>query len=142
MLFNNYKRLINTCLFILSFAITNSVIASVIEYNSLVWQDNRPSQHLLMNYKDAFNYCDNLDISGYKDWKIPKIVQLQSIIDLNAVNPAVINIFNNIAPFKYWSSTPFEVNKEGVWVVNFAQGRTEYYRKESNKFNIKCVHQN
>jgi hypothetical protein len=121
--------------------VSNSAFASIVKYKALLWQDNSPSKDLLMNYDDAFNYCDNLELSGYKEWKIPSISQLQSIIDLSTVNPSVVNIFDNVLPFKYWSSTPFSVNKEGMWVVNFVAGRTEYYRKRNNKFNVKCVHQ-
>jgi formylglycine-generating enzyme required for sulfatase activity len=39
------------------------------------WQDNRKPV-IMTNWKEAIDYCENLDLGGYRDWRLPTINEL------------------------------------------------------------------
>jgi hypothetical protein len=45
---------------------------------NLCWQ-NPPSASLML-WSDAISYCDNLDLGGHTDWRLPNIEELISLI--------------------------------------------------------------
>jgi len=45
---------------------------------SLMWQVKPVSKE--MKWQDAINYCENLNLGGYGDWRLPKINELESLI--------------------------------------------------------------
>ena len=34
-----------------------------------------------MNWEDALAYAEDLDLAGYRDWRLPNAKELQSIVD-------------------------------------------------------------
>lgn len=79
-----------------------------------------------MNWEDALDYAGGLTVSGYSDWRLPDVKELQSILDysrsLDTTNSAAINeIFNSSTIIDegdnsnyafYWSSTTHADSKE------------------------------
>ncbi|MCK4781616.1 lamin tail domain-containing protein [Candidatus Parcubacteria bacterium] len=59
-----------------------------------------------MKWKDAIDFCNNLDFASSTDWRLPNYKELYSIVDFGAENAPVIdkNYFN-IEPDKYWTSS-------------------------------------
>ncbi len=45
---------------------------------NLIWQQEMPEEK--MNYRDAVNYCENLEYDGHADWRLPTISELRTII--------------------------------------------------------------
>ena len=76
----------------------------------LQWQDDT-------NHTDewlgAIDYCENLTLGGYDDWRMPNINELSFIIDterIPTISPVFTNIKNNTTSCTdgqsaYWSST-------------------------------------
>jgi len=60
-------------------------------------------------------------LAGKRDWRIPNVKELQSIVDYEVLNPSIDPIFGPTAPSFYWSSTTgadfpgFPVNAWGVF---------------------------
>jgi len=74
----------------------------------LMWQDNLDKDSLKLTYQEAVNYCKMLKLGGYTDWRVPKIEELSTIIDISRYNPAIVDSFVNVGndDAKYmWSST-------------------------------------
>lgn len=65
-----------------------------------------------MTLTNALNYCYNLDYAGYTDWRLPNLVEQQSLCDYsrpanNQVLPLGHPFFNVVSANKrYWSSMP------------------------------------
>ncbi|MDD3859559.1 MAG: DUF1566 domain-containing protein [Bacteroidales bacterium] len=86
----------------------------------LMWMQDDNGSAIL--WKDALDYCENLEFAGYNDWRLPNAKELQSILDYTrspeTTNSAAIDpIFNTTSitdegdntnwPF-YWTSTTHE----------------------------------
>ena len=93
-------------------------------------------------WDEALNYCENLRIEDYDDWRLPNIKELQSIIDYNTFPLAIeISFFSNIFSFnRYWSSTthisPYHENH--VWIVEFISGLVNPNMK-FDSYDVHCV---
>jgi len=103
---------------------------------SLEWQDN---ETVSKSWRDAINYCENLTLGGYNDWRLPNINELNSIINKSSYNPAISSIFLYIVPSHYWSSTTKVSNKNRAWSVLFDDGKDYMGTKSLGSGYVRCV---
>ena len=104
----------------------------------LQWQDNTEASTVTKNWTEAIDYCENLTLGGYSDWRLPNINELKSIVDRSKSNPAIVDAFINVSSNYYWSSTT-SVDYEGnAWVVGFNLGYVGNYLK-SYSYYVRCV---
>ena len=92
-----------------------------------------------MNFSNAINYCNNLNKWWYKDWRVPNIWELESIVNISKIGltewPFYENYFTmNNWYFFYWSSSndrwlKDNYGNEFVWWVYFNDGLTWGYSK-------------
>ncbi len=85
----------------------------------LMWQrETAPERY---NWQGAIDYCNNLQLGGYDDWRLPDIEELKSIIDPGGRDPAIDPVFGAFR-FWYWSSTSVADGPDGAWIINFDVG--------------------
>lgn len=82
----------------------------------LMWQQATATTGTSGNYftwKDALSYCDNLNLGGHTDWRMPNFKELQSLLDFSHYQPSInTNYFPDTKPYQwYWSST----SASGAW---------------------------
>ena len=99
----------------------------------LMWQQEESGD---MTWAEALTYCENLQLAGYDDWRLPNRNELQSIIDYQVYNPAVNTIaFPNVSSFgAYWSSSSYASNLDAAWYVDFISGDVEKDFKSNNYY--------
>ena len=107
-------------------------------FDGLEWQDNKHSKLLKKNWKEAKKYCALLSLAGKDDWRLPKIKELQNIVNIRRKKPAIDDSFHYTATKNYWSSTVYQSNHNKVWSVTFYRGYTKSVSK-NKKFYIRCV---
>ncbi|MGB1159217.1 MAG: fibronectin type III domain-containing protein [Porticoccaceae bacterium] len=86
-----------------------------------------------------YNYWDDLvddsngePLCGFSDWRVPTLVELDSIVDAGRINPSIdSNYFPNTISDWYWSSSPYvgyvgDNNKKLAWYVDFNDGSYRY----------------
>lgn len=92
----------------------------------------------------ALTYCNNLasgscgltDGSVAGDWRLPNILELESLVNPGVTNPSAWLTnqgFTNVQSLYYWSATNYASNASLVWVVFMSHGyvnqgdKTDYY---------------
>ena len=118
---------------------------------ALFWQDDYTdategaSTH--MTWRQSIDYCENLELGGYNDWRLPNINELYSIMDYNNSEPIVNNIFSQLpdVPGYLWSSTSTNAGLD-AFGVSFYEGDSRMIAKingssPSSPFRVyvKCV---
>jgi hypothetical protein len=75
----------------------------------------------------ASGACGLTDGSTAGQWRLPNIIELESMVDVSASNPAVTagSPFINVSSGIYWSSTTYFGGDEGTtnaWAIRFSDG--------------------
>lgn len=106
----------------------------------LVWQKNDISG--AVNWQDAIKYCQDLELAGRSDWRLPNAKELQSIVDYSrspettnsaAIDPAFgTQIITNEAgktdwPYFWTSTTHMSNDGSGANAVYISFGRALGY---------------
>jgi len=103
----------------------------------LIWQKENKKE---MTWKESLKYCENLYLSNRKDWRLPTIKELMSIVDFSSNDPAINRrIFSETKSVHYWSSTTYEDNPTYAWTVNFFDGSSSYYSGKLSKIYVRAV---
>ena len=126
---------------LLSLLILTSLSAKDVIYDnttSLLWQDSQDNKDLSITYKEAEEYCSKLVIAEYNNFRIPTLIELQSIIDYKNYKPAILTGFIYAPSETFWTSTPFANDKDYVWSINFKKGDRSTRAKHYDRF-IRCV---
>ena len=104
-------------------------------HTSLIWQkcimgfnndincsDDGNGTNNASTWADALAYCENLNLGGSTNWRLPNINELKSILDNKKVSaPFVDNLFlNTTGPF--WTSSTNIANTNDAFYVYFYDG--------------------
>ena len=105
--------------------------------SGLMWQEIPTSEGF--NWQDAKEYCENLELGGYDDWRMPSAKELFSISNFNSGWPYLdtnyFSLVNNEEVDKseqYWSSNTYVGHTEeggynAAFGVNHATGHIKAY---------------
>ncbi len=71
----------------------------------LMWQqadDGRPR-----DWSQSLAYCENLTLAGYRDWRLPNVKELQTLVDYRRYDPAIDTAYFSQKDKRgwFWSST-------------------------------------
>ncbi len=76
------------------------------------------------------NACDGYGSSNNKDWRLPNIKELISIVKVQCYSPIINDtIFPSTASNfsdQYWSSSPYADYSYNAWIVVFSNGSVNY----------------
>jgi hypothetical protein len=59
----------------------------------LVWQ--QADDGVARTWADAGPYCENLVLGGYGDWRLPRIDELETLVDYSRYDPAIYPVFSD-----------------------------------------------
>jgi hypothetical protein len=91
----------------------------------LVWQQAPPADPIGV-FPVASRYCIDVSAGNRRGWRLPTIVELESLTDPSASYPTLTpgHPFVNIdLERNYWSSTTTVDNPNFVWSISLATGR-------------------
>ncbi|SHO80376.1 Fimh-like protein [hydrothermal vent metagenome] len=85
---------------------------------ALIWQ--KEDDNNTYTYSNAIGYCEDLDLGGSSEWRLPTIDELVSISDKGRVAPRINPIFTNTnSNDVYWSFSSYANNSSDAWTVDF-----------------------
>jgi len=92
-----------------------------------------------MNWATALNYCQNLELAGFSDWRMPGREVLRSIVDYTRYAPSLdTSFFPQSMSAAYWSSTTDHQQMDNAWVIHFQYGN-DLSRKKNSLYAIRAV---
>ena len=126
---------------------TDNLDATVTDnVTGLMWQQEDDNQE--RNWEAALAYCEDLDLGGHVDWRLPDVKELRSIVDNTRYNPAIdTGVFPGTGTELryYWSSStgaysPWSDYFELAWNVDFYTGGVGHgYGDKTNTYYVRCV---
>ena len=111
--------------FILYLLLSSSVFAN----SNLEWQDDKAG--FVLTFDDAVSYCQDLEIDGNSDWRLPNLSELTELSQRMSYK-------ESDKPYYFWSSTVNKSFKVSAWFVSFSDDY-QHFSIKTNKFNVKCV---
>jgi hypothetical protein len=106
------------------------------EVTELMWQQTPSSGSL--NWEEANEYCESLELAGYDDWRMPTLKELYSISDFSQGWPYLDTAYFDLAgknvskDEQYWAAdyyagTTVEGGSEAAFGVNHGTGHIKAY---------------
>jgi uncharacterized repeat protein (TIGR01451 family) len=98
----------------------------------LMWAKNGNLPDGTKTWDQAIDYCSNLTLGGYTDWRLPNVNELESLINANEDDIAAwLNAqgFTNVQAYGYWSSTTYAYYPDYAWGVYMRSGFVSYFYK-------------
>lgn len=117
----------------------NVVVCSDKKLGRLMWQDE--NQNFQVTWDQAQEYCNLVNLAGYKDWRLPTRMELLSLADKSRHEPSLNTAFKYKEDFDdphYWSQTKIADFSSGAWLVDFRNGYDIWDFVSSRGF-VRCV---
>ena len=104
----------------------------------LMWQDNKEVETITKDWSGAKEYCEDLTLSNYSDWRLPNVDELLSIADITRKPLAIKKEFHYVTSNFYWSSSVSMTDSAQAWLVYFDDGGNFYF-KRNRVYYVRCV---
>lgn len=80
-----------------------------------------------MPWADAIKACKELSLGGHKDWRLPTVNELFSLVDRKKYKPAIdTEFFPDTKSDWYWTSEELADDSGFAWIVVFGYGFVGY----------------
>jgi formylglycine-generating enzyme required for sulfatase activity len=119
---------------------TDNLDGTITDNNTgLMWQKTDGSE---MTFENANDYCQNLSLGGYSDWRLPTGIELFSLNHFDQINPALdLNYFPKTVAEYWWTSEVRVDDATKIWVVNAGGGIGAHPKLETvSAGGIKNIH--
>jgi hypothetical protein len=122
----------------------------------LMWEMKVPGAGCLHCVDDTYDWFDAMsewisEVNGHtddpdaqsglgdhSDWRLPNVVELQTIVDCSFGPPCIDPIFGSTALSIYWSSTTSASGPGSAWLVSFNSGLV-FFESKLDDFPVRAV---
>jgi hypothetical protein len=101
-----------------------------------MWQKGTAPE--LYDWQGALKYCDNLELAGHRDWRLPNVRELLSLADYERYSPAFDPIFEGDTA-RYWTSTTIGKFPYSAFDVFFYGGFVHFIEEKSDPGSVRAV---
>ena len=84
----------------------------------LMWEQAASTS--TFEWEDAVSYCTAQRTAGYADWRLPTMIELASLLDLERNNPAINPVYFPGTPAEEFWSRSGEPSNGICWFVKFS----------------------
>lgn len=96
-----------------------------------------------ISWDDALNQVEILNagkgFAGFKDWRLPTIKELATLIEYDRPNPIDLSVFPGTPSLWYWSSTPYQRQATRAWFLAFGSGDISIERIDNPSLHVRLV---
>ena len=121
------------------YIIGNEIVTDKV--TGLVWQ--RVVSSSSYNWATAKTYCDGLTLAGSSAWRLPTVIELESLVDSRSRNPSIdTTAFPNTPSDWFWSSTESAGQSSWGWFVSFENGNAFSFSTDGSSddyHRVRCV---
>jgi hypothetical protein len=98
----------------------------------------------LISWCNALAHCEGLTFGGESDWRLPNLIELESLVHYGFVNPPAMDpVFAVEGIRPYWTSTTHDNGNPDQWIsawyVSFDEGTTDTVSKTENDYFVRAV---
>jgi len=122
-------------------AYTDNGDGTVTDINTgLMWQQGDTQNSTKRKWQTAIDYCGDLSLAGYSDWRLPTRHELKSVVHYGKYNPAIDSKYFPACKTDdwYWSSSTYAGSTGSAWYVHFNGGH-DYVSSKSTALFVRCV---
>ena len=102
----------------------------------LMWEQ---TETRAMTWEKALAFSEDLDLAGFRDWRLPTIRELSRLVDDSRREPSIDTAyFPGCRPSVYWSSTTHALYPGFVWHVRFDDGLVQAGHK-GRRYYVRAV---
>ena len=102
--------------------------------SGLIWTADKVGSDRV-THSAAVAACKKFDLAGCKEWRLPTIQELLTIVDYERSDPAIdTRFFKNAKSAWYWSSSPCAAYSDHAWLVGFDGGVSDWLNRNNNGF--------
>jgi hypothetical protein len=113
----------------------NGIVTDTI--TGLLWLRDEGGE---MNWNAAVDYCNSLSLGGYRDWRLPDVEELETIVDKNKSNPSIDTLyFPHAHSWRYWTSYTDGLDERYAWFIYFSHYMVDNLGKSSGTGYVRCV---
>ncbi len=106
---------------------------------NLMWEDTPHVKNIKITQPKAAKYCSSLVLGGLKNWRLPSIKELLSIVDYKRISPALLKEFSYVEDESfYWTHTVVSDESDAFWGVNFKRGASSKASEYYDRY-VRCV---
>ena len=106
---------------------------------NLMWEDTPHVRETKITQPRAKEYCSELKLGGFEDWRLPTIQELLTIVDYRRVSPAILKAFSYTEEESfYWTKTHVADEDDAFWGVNFKRGASSKASEYYDRY-VRCV---
>ena len=103
----------------------------------LVWQQKTEQP---MSWPEAVRYCNQLNLTGSQDWRLPYKAELAGLIyNLQKSQSFDVSTFPEPSEDLYWTLSQNEAIPDQAWAVHSNSGQAVAYPQHTNRFNARCL---
>lgn len=76
-------------------------------------------------WANALTSANSLTLCGFSDWRLPNIIELESLVNSEVANQATFlsaQGFTGVQAYDYWSSSSYVGNAANAWAVSMSDG--------------------
>jgi hypothetical protein len=109
---------------------------------NLEWQDDYSDNSNSIKgaiWQGAIDYCENLNLDGNSDWRLPNLNELTSLVDDTIYSPPIDSLFQNTNTSRYWSSTTSASYNDSAWIVSYFSIGVQEIEDKANNHYVRCV---
>ena len=98
--------------------------------DQLQWEGETKNK---LTWSEAVEYCENLNVSGKKDWRLPDLEELAKYAWEVEHRESSLN-----DPSYYWSALTYPHFKKAAWFVSFSEVY-QHFSIKTNTLYVECV---